>query len=116
MSTEAYKEVNLQTINNGAAAELFQAELQKVLANINDINVNSEKPREIALIFKFTPTKDRSSVTVKVQAKSKLETIAVHEGSMFLSPQNGTKAFVTNPQQMAMDFKQQAGNDQTPGK
>lgn len=97
----SHKEVNLETINNGAAKELFQHEFEKVLRNIGDVSVNSDAPREIILKFKIKPTKDRQSATVSIKADSKLISVTEHQSSMFLSPQ-GAKAYVTDQRQMGL--------------
>jgi len=102
------KSVGLETINNGAAVELFNEELNKVLANINDISVDAKSVREIKLTFKIHPTDDRLSASVTIEAQSKLASITKHSGSMFLTTQhNKLKAFVTNPHQAVIDFEDQ---------
>lgn len=105
--------VDLHTINNGAAGELFQEELTKVLANINDISVDAEGVREIKLVFKIKPTHDRLSSSVTIEASSKLACVQKHSGSMFLSNKlNKIEAFVTNPHQQTIDFNTQEQGDQ----
>lgn len=100
------QEVGLSTINNGAAVELFQEELKKVLANINDISVDAKTAREIKLVFKIEPTDDRLSAAVTISSQCKLASVTKHSGSMFLShKKNGLEAFVTNPHQQHMDFE-----------
>lgn len=101
------KKVELGTINNGAAVELFQEEMEKVLKNINDISVDAEAVREIKLSFKIKPTHDRLSASVTIEAQSKLASVQKHSGSMFLSNKpNKIEAYVTNPHQQTMDFGQ----------
>lgn len=101
-----YKRVDLTTINNGAAVELFKEEFDKVLRNINDISVESDAVREITLKFKIKPTKDRSSATTTIQSSSKLVSIKEHEASVFLANRNNAiEAFVTNPNQMDFNFE-----------
>lgn len=108
------KKADLQTINNGAAAELFAEEFDKVLRNINDISVDAEGTRKIVLEFRFNPTKDRSSVATIIQASSRLVSTQAHGGSMFLSNKgNKLEAYLTNPNQMNLDF--QPGQDNQGG-
>ena len=103
------KKVELSTINNGAAVELFQEEMDKVLKNINDISVDADAVREIKLVFKIKPTHDRLSAAVIIEAQSKLASVQKHSGSMFLSnKKNGIEAFVSNPNQETIDFTKQA--------
>lgn len=70
------QKVDLGTINNGAALELFQEEFKKVLANINDISVDAKGAREIKLVFKIAPNEvetirnlTREGLTVEIGAK-----------------------------------------------
>lgn len=99
---EDFRVVTLETINNGAAQDLFTEEFDKVMRNINDPSVDAEGVREIHLIFKFHPSEDRRSVATKVQAKTKLAPISAHKGSMFVS---GLKAYTTNPHQQSFNFE-----------
>lgn len=92
-----YKKVDLVTINNGAAMDLFQEEFDKVMRNINDVSIESDAVREISLKFKIKPNKDRTSAVCVIQSSSRLASICEHESSIFLS-QKG--AFVTDPRQM----------------
>lgn len=101
------KKVDLTTINNGAAVELFNEEFGKVLRNINDVSVDAEVPREIKLTFKITPTHDRLSAAIVIYSQAKLASVSKHSGSMFLSQKAGNmEAFVANPNQMNIDFNQ----------
>lgn len=101
------KSVGLETINNGAAVELFNEELKKVLSNINDIQVDAKQVREIKLVFAIHPTDDRMSASVTIQASSKLASITKHSGSMFLTNrQNKLTAYVTNPHQEQINFSE----------
>lgn len=107
-----YKEVNLDTLNGGSAKDLFDEEFKKVLNNINDINSEPDAVREVKLIFKIKPSKDRRSATTSVQATSKLAGAIPHQGSMFLGfAGNRPKAYVNDIRQTMIDFPQQT---QTP--
>lgn len=65
-------EVTLETVNDGAAPDLFQRELERVLENILDPNTDPEKKRRIRLDVEFKPDESRSEGRVTVSAKSKL--------------------------------------------
>ncbi len=71
------------------------------MRNINDISVDSDSVREIRLVFKIKPSKDRSSATTTIQSSSKLAVISEHQSSIFISK---SKAYVTNPHQEEFDF------------
>lgn len=99
------KKVDLSTINNGAAMELFDEEFNKVLRNINDVTVDSDATREIRITIKIKPSRDRSTALTTIQCSSKIVSAKEHESSMFLScRKNGIEAFVTNPHQQELNF------------
>jgi hypothetical protein len=109
---QEFKEVSLQTFNNGSMSELFDEELKKVLVNINDINVEADFTREITLKIKIKPSRDRRSAITSVQAISKLAPVCPHQGSVFLSF-NGNKpvALSNDVRQTEMPFhKNQEAN------
>lgn len=96
-----YMEVDLENLNGGALPELFQAELEKALANIADVNTAAKEPREITLKVVLTPDESRASVKTKVQAWSKLAKPRPHESFLLLHfDGRRVKAF-------AADIKQQ---------
>lgn len=64
--------VTLETLAGGAAAELWDAELRKVLENIVDENTDPEAKRELTLKVLFVPTADREGMKTLVKVESKL--------------------------------------------
>ena len=64
--------LSLANLNHGAAIELFDFELQKVLDNIMDPNAKAEAIREITLKVKIKPNKDRSFGPVTIEPSCKL--------------------------------------------
>ena len=70
MAEEQY--VSLDTIGQGAAVELFNDELSKVLKNIQDLNTKPTITRRITMTVDIKPDEDRSFGTVLIQAQSKL--------------------------------------------
>lgn len=65
--------VSLENLGSGAAVELFDDAMQKVLANINDPNTKAQAVREITLKVKIKPVGDQRDVaTVEMQAIPKL--------------------------------------------
>lgn len=56
---EIRKTLTLDNVGGGAAPELFQHELEKVLANIRDVNTPAKKARTITLSIAFLPKEDR---------------------------------------------------------
>jgi hypothetical protein len=53
VSTEGFNKVSLANIGNGAAIELFDAELPAVYENLLDPETDPKKPRSIRLEVKF---------------------------------------------------------------
>jgi len=89
-----YAQVSIKNINSGAITELFNAELPKVLENIADDNTKPDAPREIRLIIKIKPTKDRAQAATEISVVTKLAPIKPHEGSITFSlEEDGVKAY-----------------------
>jgi len=66
------EQISLSNLKDGAAIEIFDYELQKVLKNILDPNTNAEAVREITLKVKIKPDKNRDFGPVSIQGISKL--------------------------------------------
>lgn len=65
--------IDLEQFADGAMAERFNAELQKVLENIADPNTDAKKVRKLTLTVAFKSADDkRDVVQVSVQAKTTL--------------------------------------------
>lgn len=71
METET-EQTTLANLAKGAAMELFEIELEKVLENIADVNRDPKKPRELNILIKFTPTESPNIILVDVGIKPKL--------------------------------------------
>lgn len=72
MSDKPMVVVTLDNLAEGAAAELFQAELEKVLRNIADPNTDPTAIRRVTLTVGIQPDEDREVGEVAVKASSKL--------------------------------------------
>ena len=64
--------INLDNFADGAVAERFNMELQKVLENIADPNTDAKKVRKVTLTVSFKADDKRDVALVSVQAKSQL--------------------------------------------
>lgn len=87
------------TLNNaarGAAHELFDDELQRVLANIQDVNTEATPTREINLKFKFKPSKSRNECAITVASTCKLAPQNTAEGSAFIGTFRGKPVATPN--------------------
>lgn len=72
MMNSSMKEITLENIAGGVAAELFNRELKAIGRNIADVNTKSKTKRSITLTFDFTPDEDREEVSLSVMSVSKL--------------------------------------------
>lgn len=100
------REVTIQGLGGGVIPELFQDELEKVLADIDNPNKPADKIRRITLTIEFKPTENRQSAMVIVRAKSTLP-----ETKPAMSPVHLAKegkrlvAFGANPNQESLGFQ-----------
>ncbi len=102
-----YKKVTLETFNSGAAMDLFEEELKKVLENIADDNTKATAVREIHLIFKIQPTEDRAMAATQIESKSKLASIKPSRSAVFLGIENGkVSAYTNDMKQQELPFEQ----------
>jgi len=92
--------VVLSTLAGGAAVELFDEELAKVVANVLDLNTEAETVREINLKVKIAPDDSRRMAAVTVQVTSKTGAIRA-AGTQFWFGKRGGRCFAVeaNPQQ-----------------
>lgn len=67
-----YSPLSLLNIDRGSVPEVFDAELGKVLANINDPNCNPKAKREITLKVTIIPRKDLEDMSYLVACTSRL--------------------------------------------
>jgi hypothetical protein len=81
--------VTLDTIAGGALAELFEAELARILSNITDPNTDPSAKRAITLQVKFTPNRDRDVADVEVTCSSKLAGIMTVNTQVFVGRHQG---------------------------
>ncbi len=67
--------VTLATVADGAAAELFQAAWDQVLANCADPNTDPSVKRVVTITISLKPVEDRNVGTVEVSCQAKLAEI-----------------------------------------
>lgn len=100
---EKVHEFDLNKINKGAVPDLVAHEMEKIMANINDINVPADKPRKLIVEISIHPNGDRSGATTEVQVSSKLPGFKPHKGSLHFDLRNNRlKAFSSEIHQMGM--------------
>lgn len=100
--------LNLNNIAGGAAAEIFQRELESVMENINDPNTKADTAREIQLTITIKPDPYRETIAVMLSAKTKLSPVKGAAGIAYLGKQkNGRlQAFAHNVNQLEMNTDQ----------
>jgi len=84
-----YSKLNLQNIANGAATELFNKELDSLIANIRDPNTDPEKVRSIKLEVTFHPSIDRSNANIQIKTKTNFAPIVPAHSSVFFFKKDG---------------------------
>jgi len=97
--------MSLATLAGGAAVEKFDAELDRVLQNIADINTTGGE-RSVNLKVSLKPDDDRSFCRVSVQVSSKIQPETPFGTQMFLGREGGkTVAFEHNPEQLKLNYQ-----------
>ena len=103
MEKEFYS-VTLESLGNGAANEMFETELLRVLGNILDPNTEPEALRKITLELKIKPTKDREMGNCEISVTSKLSANAAYPTRFFIGRENGRPvAYENNPRQLSLE-------------
>jgi hypothetical protein len=95
--------VTLATIGDGAAGELFQAELDRILKNIADPNTDPKAKREITLKVTVAPDESREMAAVLIKCTSKLAGLKGHQTAVFFGRSAGQLVAVeSNPKQKGL--------------
>ena len=94
-----YNKVDLNTICNGSAAEVFQRTLQEVIDNINDVNTDPDKNRRISLVFTVKPTQDRSMAEISFSCQAKVMPVRTVKGSILMAREGDRLVAYANAQQ-----------------
>ena len=101
--------ITFDTIAHGAAAEKFQAELMRVLANIADPNTPALKKRTINIKLAFAPNTDRSEAIITVDSNSTLVASQTCDSHVFLGRHKGALVAIEhNPNQLGL-FEEKSG-------
>lgn len=81
--------VTLDTLGNGALAELFDVELERLLRNIEDVNTRATATRKICIELSFQPNEDRDVVETFVKCVAKLEPIKRFKTQVYMGRRDG---------------------------
>jgi hypothetical protein len=93
------KKVELSCFQRGVVIDLFNAELKRVLANIEDENTEAKSERSVTIKIAIKPDKTRRTGEVKVQAYSTLAKVKPAESFVFFDTDEDGKftAFEDDP-------------------
>ena len=101
---EGFININLDSVCDGAAHELFKRELEAVLANIGDANTHPTTNRKIMMEFVISPDTTRESGKITLKCKSSLASVNEVANPIFFG-KNGTKrAAYHRAQQEGINF------------
>ncbi|HLW72149.1 MAG TPA: hypothetical protein VKS22_16185 [Candidatus Binataceae bacterium] len=82
---EEYSPTSITTLAQGAVEEQFADALMKVMADIDDLNVEAKQKRTITIECEFEPDKTRQAVAVQVKVKTKLAGLKPAESVIFVA-------------------------------
>lgn len=92
--------VTLASVANGAALELFDHELRRVISNIADVNTSPKKKREIHIKLVIQPSEDRGIGYINLEVTAKLAGVKPVESTMYFGKKDGRFVAVqANPAQ-----------------
>lgn len=92
--------VTLTTLADGAALELFQNELTRVVENVLDPNTDPEAVRKVVLEVRIKPNEDREVGSCEVKVRATLAGIRGAATTLFFGKHRGQAIAVeSNPKQ-----------------
>lgn len=111
MSTPKLRQIELASLGGGALTELFEHELARVLANIDDENTDPTTPRTLTMKVVFTPTPSRDGAICKLEVNSKLAGIRPAETIVYFNREEKDGpllAMNADSRQIDLDYKANA--------
>lgn len=104
------KEITLETVQGGIIIDLFNEQLEKVMANIADDNMPVDAVRKIKIVLAIKPDKTRSIATTKVSVSSELPAGRPYDGMCFLAPGEGGKLKACEDDYRQKELEDSSGN------
>jgi hypothetical protein len=86
--------LNIGSIANGAAVELFDKSMKAISDNIADKSTDAEAVREITLTFKMKPDEERRRLIVTTSAKCKLAPVSAHKSTAYTGKGDDGEVYV----------------------
>lgn len=106
--------VTLENLGGGAASEMFQGSLEKVIENIINPNTKPDAARTITLKMKIKPDKkQRTLCVVELSCDEKLAAVMPFETAMFVGMEHGVVAATEYAPQQQTLFDQSTEEKQT---
>lgn len=93
------KTITLDSLAQGAAGELFQNALARVLENIEDPNTDHRTKRALTIQFLFSADEERRLGNVEIRAATKLAGIKGVTRPLFFGRHEGALVAVETPSQ-----------------
>ena len=100
--SEGPQVVTLASLGDGAALELWQNALGRVLENIEDPNTDQAPKRRITLEFTFTCDDERRVGDVDIRCTTKLPSVRGVRTLVFYGKHKGELVAVEQPRQVAL--------------
>jgi hypothetical protein len=99
--------ITLATVGGGALAELFGAELDRILENIGDPNTRATAKRAIKMEVVFKPNKERTASEITLKCVSVLAGIETVDSYLYIGKRGGKYVAVENDPKQSKLFDQE---------
>lgn len=103
--------VTLQNLGDGSALELFQVELTKLVANVQDVNMQAEKKRELVLRVTVKPDQKRETADVEISCTSKLAGVKPVDTVFYFGKHKGMPIAVEHNPKQSLLFDDEPSRD-----
>lgn len=97
------KEINIIDAAQGAISERINHELQKVVANINDLNTKAGAKRKITVTLELLPDENRQHIVMQTVIKSSLQPTHPINSSFCLTEKGLIEMTAQTPGQFSLD-------------
>ena len=104
--------MSVATIRRGAAIELVDDAIERVLENINDPNTEADEMRRVTLVLKLKPDRKRETMGVEVSVLTKLaQPVAFSSTAFLIHERDGIRAVENDPRQPGLFEEPEPGSD-----
>lgn len=100
-----FQPLNLESLAKGAAGELFDRELERILRDMSDPNTNETGIRSVTFELKLKPSKEGEVAATLICVKSSVPKPEPVPGTVFFGVERGRAvAYARNPKQEKIEF------------